>query len=257
MWGINMYEGIKDIIQEKITSIKKDIKEKFAYDGEKPEQYERVLKKELEEHIKTCYTEIIANVDYQGCKTEMNFGEKIVKESEFRKAVIDEVFPLALEHTEAFKIEEGNNKATNNIKKILEYSPHSIDTIMPVIIKLDEKNLDIILKEYPQFEDKITNSIKQNEEDDKHKGTIIDEEYKETLEKLKRLKEMTAKFQELVNGMENTGELEHYGQEKTESQGGIRAQLKDVLKGYMEVLDGYDELEGSLTQKCMSNEFYK
>lgn len=243
-------------IQEQIKRIKEDIKHHFAYDGENSAEYESVLKRELKEFIDDFYANIEREFDGGGYNYKIIFEEQITNDNEFRKMVIDTVFPLALEHTDAFKIEEGSNNAANNIKKILQYSPDSIDTIMPIIIKLDEKNLDIILKEYPQFEDKIQESIKQNDDENKSKNTTRNDELKETL---KKIKEINARFEELMKEHKIESEFEYQDQEKVESstKGSIRAKLEELLKGYMEISDGYDELEGELNEKSISNGIYK
>lgn len=156
---------LQEFFKEQSEKVREEIETKFKYDEESSIEYERVLRTELEEFIHSHFDPVEMEYEDFGQSQKKGFyNGEIINNSEFRKAVIETVFPLALEHTEAFKIDTKDHRAVDNIKKILEYSPDSVDIVIPIMEQLDESSLESILEGCPKFKVDILEKIKESRE---------------------------------------------------------------------------------------------
>lgn len=229
---------VEEFIKEQSEKVRKEIETKFKYEEESPQEYERVLRRELEEFIHSHFDPIEMEYEDFGQSHKKGFYKgEIINNSEFRKAVIEAVFPLALEHTEAFKIDTKDNRVVNNIKRILEYSPGSIDIVIPIIEQLDEVSLESILEGYPELKTDILEKIKESRES---KDT-------EKL-RLRQLREdLKRRFKELGIYREDvsTQDGKHTEMDK---------KAMDLLRDCMGFLDRCEALEQENSRETRSNE---
>lgn len=224
-------DAFKSIINEEIEKLRKGVISKFSCQGEEKNEYEYILRSELPDWVNGAFTNIQRRVITQVAHSQeiktFYINREIVDNNEFKKALIDTVLPLAMEHTQCFEIESNMSNAIRNIKTIVQYSPDSIPTVMEKIVNnLDVDCLKKLSEECPELKEHIFI-------DDKNEITEDNIEVK--IERIEK------KLEELIKRL-NDGET-------ISDESGKRGILEEILEQQIAVKSTYNELINGINRK--------